>query len=99
LRKKKELLFILATNGATQIILNVLLNIVNYRSGQAAFISNYVFLEIVIIILENVLYCSYLDKIGDIKRKKAFYVSYSLIANVASFFIGLFIAHLIPGIF
>lgn len=41
-RGRRELLLLVGVNGATQIILNVLLNIVNYRSGWMIFCACYV---------------------------------------------------------
>lgn len=37
-RHKKQLLFLAGVNGGTQIVLNVLLNIINYKGGQLAFV-------------------------------------------------------------
>lgn len=98
-KKKKQLLLLICVNTITQIILNILLNLVNYNSGQMSFTVIYILLEIAVFIIEAIIYCSILKKISDIQKKNWFYVLYSFVANAISFAAGLIIAHLIPGIF
>ena len=98
-RDKKTLLLLIIVNSATQIILNVLLNIINFNSGQAAFVTGYILLEIAIFAIEAVVYCLWLEKLTPRNKNKLFYVLYALIANGFSFIAGLEIAKLIPGIF
>lgn len=98
-RKKEQLFILVAVNTATQIILNVLLNLTNYTSGPRNFIINYILLEIVVFVLEAILYCHLMKKRSEAPKKNRFYVLYSLVANAASFAIGLWIATVLPGIF
>lgn len=98
-RKKKQLLILSTTNILTQIILNVALNIINYNSGPLAFAVFYVLLEIVVFVLEAVLYCTILKKASETKKKNWFYVVYSFAANSVSFAAGFCLARIIPGIF
>ncbi len=98
-RKKGQLLLLIAVNTATQIILNVLLNLINYHSGQQAFVIHYVLLELVVFVLEALLYCSLMKKVSETPKKNRFYIFYALVANAASFAIGLWIATVLPGIF
>ena len=98
-RNKKQLLFLVGVNTATQILLNVLLNVINYHSGPLAFVLIYILLEIAVIVLEAVLYCIWMKRWSQKPRKNWFYVLYALIANSASFITGMLIAQWLPGIF
>ena len=91
IKKKNQLLYITIINVITQIGLNVALNIINFYKGQWAFTFYYVLLEFLIILIESIFYKKILQ------NGKAFL--YALIANLFSFGLGLWIAHLIPGIF
>lgn len=98
-REKKPFLFLICVNTITQVLLNFWLNIVNYTSGQAAFVWLYLLLELGVVILEAILYCVWMKKLCTRPKKNGFYLVYSLSANAASFGAGLLIAHLLPGIF
>ena len=54
-RKKKQLLLLIGVNTATQIILNVLLNVINYNSGELAFVIFYILFEIAVFVIEAIL--------------------------------------------
>ncbi len=97
-RGKKALGFLMGVNLITQIILNVILNVVNFQSGQWAFVAYYIFLELIIFVLEALAYALMMPKLlkGE-KRTKA--IVYALLANGVSFATGMGIARLIPGIF
>ena len=96
---KKAVLLLLVVNTVTQIALNVLLNVINYHSGQAAFVVWYILMELLIFAAEAVVYAIWLRKFDSEPRKRWFYVLYALVANAASFATGLLISHLLPGIF
>lgn len=98
-RARKQLLLIAGVNIVTQIVLNVLLNAINYSSGQQAFWNNYILFELVVFAIEAILYCLLLKKISDQPEINSFYIVYALVANAASFGVGILIAKLIPGIF
>lgn len=98
-RKKKQLLVLASVNIITQIILNVLLNIINYNDGPSAFVSSYIFLEFIVVVLEAVLYCIILKKVSEQPKKNWYYVLYALIANAVSFGAGFIVAQTLPGIF
>lgn len=87
--RNKELLYILLINVITQIILNVLLNI--YTGFGYYFV--YLSLELLVFVIETIFYCLMF------KKKKGYCVLYALVANIASFVIGLYLANLFPGIF
>ena len=98
-RNRKQLALLIGVNAVTQIILNVVLNIINYNSGQMAFVFFFVLLELAIFALEAVLYCIWMKKLSDKPKKSGFYVLYSFVANAVSFGSGLLIAMWLPGIF
>lgn len=98
-RKKKQLLLLIGVNTATQILLNVLLNIINYNSGQLAFVVFYILFELIVFAMEAVLYCIWMKKLSAQPKGNWFYIVYSLAANAVSFGAGMEIARIMPGIF
>lgn len=96
---KKALLFLVAVNTTTQIILNVLLNVINFNSGQRAFLLGYILFELIVIVLEAVLYSVLARKLTDKAKPMWFYVIYALVANAVSFGAGIAVANILPGIF
>lgn len=98
-RYKRQLLFLAGVNGGTQIILNVLLNLVNYKIGELAFVLFYVFFEILVFVIESVLFYGRLEKLGNGNRTKWLSVVYAFTANAASFGVGMMAAQWVPGIF
>ncbi|MDD2503406.1 MAG: hypothetical protein PHG58_06095 [Clostridia bacterium] len=98
-REKRQFGFIALVNIITQVSLNIALNIINYRSGEMAFIIFFVLLEILIVIVESVIYTGYLHRFSQNKIPKWKPGVYALVANFASFALGLVLAIWIPGIF
>ena len=99
-RNKNQLNIIIKTNIITQSILNILLNTVNYFSGGLAFLLSYILMEVLVFAIEASAYSVLLTKYSTGKlAKKRYVVLYALIANSVSFYLGLQIAKLIPGIF
>lgn len=99
LRGKKVLLLLVMTNSATQIILNVILNIINYNSGPLSFTILYILLEIFVFVLESIIYSMHMNKISEKTHKISFYILYAFAANAISFVSGILVAHILPGIF
>lgn len=99
LRRKRQIRFLVIVNIVTQVVLNLLLNLVNYQAGQRAFVLAYVGLEVLVFVIEAVLYSRVLGRWGEKSRRRCFYIIYALAANSASFVIGMLIAKAIPGIF
>ena len=98
-REKKDLGFLAIVNAVTQVGLNVALNIINYNSGSMIFTFNYVLLEILVFAIEAIAYAVLLKKFSGKEQKPVKAVGYALVANAASFGFGLWLAHVIPGIF
>lgn len=99
-RSRRQMKIVLVTNVITQIVLNVFLNVVNYTSGYLAFILMYINAEIIVFIIEAVIYATILPEPAEgEKPKRGKAVLYALIANAVSFALGFAIARLIPGIF
>ena len=80
-------------------MLNVLLNIINYKSGYWAFVINYVWMEAAVVTIEYFV----LKKIINLEEKERFkniiVFCYSLVSNGVSFAIGLALVKIIPQIF
>ena len=98
-REKKQLLLLVGVNSGTQIILNVLLNIINYNSGEMVFVVFYVLFELVVFAIEAILFYHLLNKISIKQKPKCLAVVYALVANAVSFGAGMMIAECLPGIF
>ena len=97
-RGRRVLAFLAVVNVVTQLGLNIALNFINYTSGPLMFALSYVLLELAVFAVEAVLYACLLQRYGGgYTRRRA--VVYALCANAASFTVGLWLAHLIPGIF
>lgn len=98
-RTKKQFRLIAAVNLATQVALNIALNLINYSSGPMMFVFAYVLLELLVFVVEAVVYAVFLPQYdgAPISKRKA--VAYALAANAASFGLGLWLARFIPGIF
>ena len=95
IRRKRAFIFIAVVNIITQVILNVTLNIANYFMGSMVFTGCYILLELAVFAIEAMVYMKYLQN----KYSKRKLVLYALIANAASFTLGLLLAIHIPGIF
>ena len=98
-REKKALAFLTIVNVITQVTLNIALNIINYVSGSMGFTLALICMEIVMFAIEAIAYKSLLQRFSTAEQEKRRGVSYALVANTASFATGLWLAHLIPGIF
>ena len=98
-RNKKNVKIIAITNICTQVVLNVLLNVINYRSGQMAFVFHYVWMELVVFALEAVVYAKLLDRTDGEREMAKHPIAYALFANAVSLAVGIWIAKMIPGIF
>lgn len=98
-REKKVLGFLAIVNVITQVVLNVALNIINYRSGSMGFTFAFICMEILVFAIEAITYKAVLHRYSEKEKVNRRGVTYALVANTASFAIGLWLAHLIPGIF
>lgn len=98
-RSKRQLVLLAGINVSTQIILNVLLNIINYNKGYFAFVFYYILLELLVLTIEAVVYGVVLrrEKYGTVSKTRA--IAYAFVANAVSFGVGLWIAQQVPGIF
>ena len=98
-RYKKEYLILLAVNLATQLFLNITLQITNPGMGGLMFFLTYAFLEIIIVIAEAAAYSILLPKATDDPPERWVCILYAVIANALSFFGGLLLAEILPGLF
>lgn len=97
--RRKKLLLILAANVVTQVTLNLLLNWINYTSGSFAFIFHYIWMELLVTLIEAVVYARGFPRAGEPVPPKWVAPVYAVTANAASFGLGLLLARLLPGIF
>lgn len=98
-REKRVLQFLAVVNVATQVLLNIALNVINYQQGPMAFVLFYVLLELLVFTVEAFLYAELLPRCSEQRQTTGKAVGYALLANVGSFAVGLWLARLIPGIF
>ena len=98
-RTKKQILVIAITNVATQTVLNILLNIINYNRGGFAFVFNYVWMELVVLVIEGLIFARLLSRYVKDPTQKTRPWLYAATANAASFAAGMLIAKWMPGIF
>lgn len=96
-RGKQLFRLICVTNVVTQVLLNLLLNYLNYRSGYFRFIFFYAVMELAVFLLEGFIYMLYLRKHPQERALHPWL--YALTANLVSFAVGVGIAKFIPGIF
>lgn len=91
-RTKREWLVIIAANLLTQIALGIFATISVVRGGRdMQFFVTLAFLELGVAIIEAVVYILFLRKASGKKRGLWVYVVYALVANAASYFVGLWI--------
>lgn len=107
-RKKLWIRTILFTNLATQVLLNAGLNAAAYFGGPREGLFAYIALEIGVIIVECAVYFAAnkreflkngAERAKAVGRGNGLIFAYAVAANLASFFAGLGLAKIIPGIF
>lgn len=95
---KKQLKVIFAANLATQVILNLLLNFINFKYGFYLFVFNYIWMEGVVCLIEGGVYVKTLEKYAANPQRKVRPWLYAVTANLASIVLGLLVAQWLPGI-
>lgn len=98
-RERRQIRFIILVNLITQVMLNVALNIINYQSGEMAYIMFYILLEILVFIIEAIIYNRYLrgQSIKEVPKWKP--GLYAFAGNGLSFILGIYLSYWVPGIF
>lgn len=114
LRTKRAFLTVLAANGATQVALNILLNVQMHFNNVYGVLPLYFFAELFVFVAEAALYCFILGKRKNggengsadenggkaaIVYSKKRLILYAFTANLISFCIGLPLAILLPAVF
>ncbi len=114
LRTKRAFLTVLAANGATQVALNILLNVQLHFNNVYGVFPPYFFAELFVFVAEAALYCFILGKRKNggengstdenggkaaIVYSKKRLILYAFTANLISFCIGLPLAILLPAVF
>ncbi len=98
-RKRRQWMILVGVNTATQIVLNVLLNVINYNSGHQAFVINYINFEFFVTIIEAVIFRRFLCEGSSDRKPGRRAVVYALVANVVSLIGGIWLAAWIPEVF
>jgi hypothetical protein len=98
-RTKLALKRICLANVVTQTLLNLVLNIINYRSGYLAFVFFFILLEIAVFAIEGLLYRKTLAGVDESSYRKFHPWAYAFVANLISAAVGMLLAIWIPGIF
>lgn len=98
-REKKQLLLLIGMNTVTQIILNLLLNLVNYKTQDSLYIVLYLLAELLVVALEATALLLLLNKLSVKPKKRLWMVVYAVVANSASFFTGVILVSFLPDIF
>lgn len=114
LRTKRAFLTVLAANGATQVALNILLNVQLHFNNVYGVFPLYFFAKLFVFVAEAALYCFILGKRKNggvsgsadenggkaaIAYSKKRLILYAFTANLVSFCIGLPLAILLPAVF
>ena len=90
-KQKKQLQLIILTNIVTQTLLNILLNIIHYKTGIFGLVLYYFWLETLVFIIEAIVYANFLTKVSNNMVSKGRAVFYALVANTVSYFVGVII--------
>lgn len=103
-RQKRQLRFLFWVNFATQLALNAVLFLFAYQWGGGFFeMACYLGMELLIFVLEAVLYAEFLPRLGCQEREKhpkaAWTVFYAFLANAGSFGVGILLSKLWPQLF
>ena len=98
-REKRQFAFLIVMNVVTQISLNLCLSLTAYHQGSLAFMASYLLGEVLVTAVEAFFYVRVLPRYSERKKSRGLAVSYALASNILSFAVGMFLAHLIPGIF
>ncbi|NCA93154.1 hypothetical protein EOM82_07960 [bacterium] len=93
-KKKKLLGVITVTNIATQILLNVALNVIRFYNGALIFLIFFVLFEIAVFIIEAIVYGVAFNKVSSTRIPLWKPVLYAFVANLLSFVAGFAIAAL-----
>ena len=92
------ILFLVIVNVATQIILNVYLNFLNYNNGSLRTTVSYIVIEVLITIVEAIAYAIVLPKINkELKYQIPRAIIYAILANALSLSAGFILFKYVPG--
>lgn len=94
--EKKQILLIIIVNLTTQILLNLLLNQAFSTGGGFMLMLAYIPLEIAVFVVEAVVYCLALGRLGSCRIKISDGILYSFLANFCSFIVGIILAVMFP---
>lgn len=99
IRAKKVIYLIVGVNLITQIFLNVTLNLTSLALGKFIAVFVYLLLELIIFLIELAVYLIFFNKLSERKISWVRTTAYTLVANSASFILGLVMALIFPAMF
>ena len=90
---KHNFTLIVVTNLLTQTLLNISLNLINYKVGYATYVLFYLLLELLVIIIEAVVYQKFVinTRQGKMRWTKT-PICYAILANLISFAVGIWLS-------
>lgn len=99
-RSRRDVLLIIGVNFFTQILLNVLLNVFSKYLIGSYYLIGYFLLEVLVIIMEAVIYMKVLITSSEEKENRHFTPAvYAVTANLLSFGIGMVLVQIVPRMF
>ena len=90
---------IILVNIVTQILLNLALGYIQFQNGMWMFLFAYFALELLVIVIEAVLYALTLPQRSETRLSRAKAIGYAITANIVSLIVGLALAAVLPDIF
>lgn len=96
---KKQLGIIAGANVCSQLLLNIVLQLIWYYDGATSFVLAYFLLELLVFTVEALIYTKKLPTSGTRTTTGSRAVGYAFVANAVSLAVGLGIAEMIPQIF
>ena len=98
-RKKNMYILFAITNIVTQVLLNIALNMYYFSDFTFDFILTYFLMEVLVFVIEAIVYGIMLSKISKTTISKVKSTAYALVANISSFVVGLIVAAFCPWLF
>lgn len=99
IRKKGLLYLIVGVNIITQVALNVVLNFSSLYFGTVISFTLFLFLELLIFIIEAAIYALTFKALSNNKVGRLKAILYAFVANFSSLVVGLLLAYVYPGMF
>lgn len=97
--ERKPLLIIIGANVATQVLLNLAVQIAHFADGSRHYLPWYILCELLVTAAEAVVYALTLNRVSEKKKRAWIAPVYAVVANIASLVIGIRLAEVWPEVF